>query len=169
MVIYIAGWHQYVDLAFLNTPCKHPTHSSQIEGSACLRQSVPRVSSTARSRLKTQRDTTVGEGCKQFRISTESHLVECQLRQADFLRTYYPDVDIPAELIREELAEDSKASSDLQAFDPYAGDLLATLVCRSERTRKKHAFLTFPMGQTGSELSEDSINSSDCRANSVYP
>lgn len=43
---------------------------------------------------------------------------------ANFLRTHFPDVDVPAELIREQLEDDSKQEKELQAFDPASGNLL---------------------------------------------
>ncbi|KAG6832341.1 hypothetical protein H0H87_001982 [Tephrocybe sp. NHM501043] len=68
-------------------------------------------------------------------------------RGANFLRTYLPDVDIPAELIRDELAQDAKISEKLGLFDPYMGNLLQPV------TVYDSAFLAFPMGELNRDLS----------------
>lgn len=72
--------------------------------------------------------------------------------QAQFLRTHYPDVDISSDLIREELTAEAQFSTDLQIFDPLAGNLLTSFSINA-RTRNKSLYLAFPMGETGSELS----------------
>ncbi|KAF8643784.1 hypothetical protein AX16_008803 [Volvariella volvacea WC 439] len=65
---------------------------------------------------------------------------------ANFLRMHFPDVDVPSELIREELVEDAKLSKELDIFDPYAANLL-------ELIRANDAlFLTFPMGELNADL-----------------
>ncbi|KAI0699676.1 hypothetical protein BC835DRAFT_1304385 [Cytidiella melzeri] len=70
---------------------------------------------------------------------------------AHFLRTHYPDVDIASELIRGELAEDAHRTSELLTLHPYCGNKLALITC-SERTRRKSAYLAFPVGPTGCDL-----------------
>ncbi|EKM55190.1 uncharacterized protein PHACADRAFT_208714 [Phanerochaete carnosa HHB-10118-sp] len=76
---------------------------------------------------------------------------------ANFLRTRYPDVDIASELIREELEETSRLSSEVQIFDPYAGNLLSVVSCGA-RTGRNASFLAFPMGQTGCDLNISGIS-----------
>ncbi|KAG6918151.1 hypothetical protein DXG01_016340 [Tephrocybe rancida] len=67
-------------------------------------------------------------------------------RGANFLRTYLPDVDIPAELIRDELAQDAKITERLGVFDPYIGNLLQPIVAYDS------AFIAFPMGELNRDL-----------------
>jgi hypothetical protein len=73
--------------------------------------------------------------------------------QANFLRTHYPDVDIASELIREELEDHARLSSDLRVFDPYMGNLLTFITCGTRKGRMA-SFLAFPMGPTACALSE---------------
>ncbi|EIN07235.1 hypothetical protein PUNSTDRAFT_144758 [Punctularia strigosozonata HHB-11173 SS5] len=69
---------------------------------------------------------------------------------AHYIRTYHPDVDIPAEIIRDEVANDYKIAQSVHKFDPYDGQLLDVAVRRSgTRTR---AYVVFPMGDSGKEL-----------------
>ncbi|KAJ6510161.1 hypothetical protein C8R47DRAFT_784787 [Mycena vitilis] len=70
---------------------------------------------------------------------------------ANFLRTYVPDIDIAAELIRHELTEDAKVLRQFEDFDPYAGNQLAAIV-RSDSDWKQSAFLAFPMGELSRDL-----------------
>ncbi|KAF5380885.1 hypothetical protein D9615_004029 [Tricholomella constricta] len=67
-------------------------------------------------------------------------------RGANFLRTYLPDVDIPAELIRDELSQDAKITQRLEVFDPYMGNLLEPVMTRDA------TFLAFPMGELNRDL-----------------
>ncbi|EPQ58301.1 hypothetical protein GLOTRDRAFT_137042 [Gloeophyllum trabeum ATCC 11539] len=70
---------------------------------------------------------------------------------AHFIRTYFPDVDIPGELIREEIAMDARASQQLQEFDPYAGETLEIVECY-DSSRKRGSCLAFPMGESKRDL-----------------
>lgn len=72
--------------------------------------------------------------------------------QANFLRTYVPDIEIPAELVRDEIESDTHAARKLEKFDPYAGNLLEAVYCPS--TRSQINLLCFPMGESNLELSE---------------
>lgn len=72
--------------------------------------------------------------------------------QAHFLRTYYPDIDIPGELIREEIDKDARITRELRNYDPYVGNLLESFLC-SETGRKSSAYLAFPTGNSNRELS----------------
>ncbi|RDX56514.1 hypothetical protein OH76DRAFT_1426024 [Lentinus brumalis] len=69
---------------------------------------------------------------------------------AQFIRTYYPDVDIPAELIRAEIAEDDKATQTWKSNDIFSGNLID--VCTVQVARKHVPYLAFPMGETNSQL-----------------
>ncbi|TFK55080.1 hypothetical protein OE88DRAFT_1732355 [Heliocybe sulcata] len=69
---------------------------------------------------------------------------------ANFIRTYFPDVDIPAELLREEIVADMQASRKLDEFDPCMGDTLEVVGCYDGR---KHGLaLAFPMGESKRDL-----------------
>ena len=72
--------------------------------------------------------------------------------QAHFLREHFPDVDITAELIRDEIVTDATISHKLEAFDPYMGNLLESICCRVGQS-KQAAFLAFPMGDLNGDLS----------------
>ncbi|KAG6866994.1 hypothetical protein C0991_003910 [Blastosporella zonata] len=67
-------------------------------------------------------------------------------RGANYLRTYLPDVDIPAELIRDQLAQDAKITEALDTFNPYMGNLLQHVVAHDS------AFMAFPMGELNRDL-----------------
>ncbi|OSD08614.1 hypothetical protein PYCCODRAFT_1380319 [Trametes coccinea BRFM310] len=69
---------------------------------------------------------------------------------AHFLRTFYPDIDIQAELIREEIAEDSRAAHKLGHDDPYVGNMVD--VSSFHVSRKNMAYVVFPMGETNRQL-----------------
>ncbi|OBZ69202.1 Solute carrier family 25 member 47-A [Grifola frondosa] len=86
-----------------------------------------------------------------LRVPTATILQRAE-QGAHFLRTYFPDVDIPAELIREEITEDARTMQQFHKYDPYAGNMLESLSF-FDGPRKKLAFLAFPMGGTNSDLS----------------
>ncbi|KAI0723995.1 hypothetical protein C8T65DRAFT_628157, partial [Cerioporus squamosus] len=69
---------------------------------------------------------------------------------AQFIRTYYPDVDIPAELIRAEIAEDDRTTRVWKNSDIFAGNLMD--VCSVQVARKNVPYLAFPMGETNNQL-----------------
>jgi hypothetical protein len=73
--------------------------------------------------------------------------------QANFLRTYYPDIEIPAELIRDEVHADTRISRKLEKYDPYAGNLLEAVQCQVGLVSQA-TFLCFPMGESNQDLSE---------------
>jgi len=62
-------------------------------------------------------------------------------------------VDIPADLIREHLTEATRYTDELRSFDPYAGNVLESVVA-SDANDKKHTYLAFPMGELKSDLSQ---------------
>ncbi|KAF8586543.1 hypothetical protein K439DRAFT_1615082 [Ramaria rubella] len=70
---------------------------------------------------------------------------------ARFLRTYYPDVDISFELLKDELQSDDEEAEVYSVLDPYAGNKLVQF---SMETRRKQVtqFLAFPCGETGADL-----------------
>ncbi|KAJ7688411.1 hypothetical protein B0H17DRAFT_657363 [Mycena rosella] len=70
---------------------------------------------------------------------------------ANFLRTYVPDVDIAAELIRDEITEDAKILREFDDFDPYVGNQLESII-RYDSLSKQSAFLAFPMGELNRDL-----------------
>ena len=68
------------------------------------------------------------------------------------MRTYYPDVDISADLIRETIAKDEQISANLRAHDIYFGNMIDVLSFSYQK--KAVAYVAFPMGETGCQLSE---------------
>lgn len=70
--------------------------------------------------------------------------------QANFLRTYFPDIEIPAELIRDEVETDARTTQDLEGFDPFSGNLLESI-----QLQDGGSYLCFPMGESKRELSEN--------------
>lgn len=66
--------------------------------------------------------------------------------QANFLRTYFPDIDITAELVRQELSTDAQFSRELEQYDPFLANVL-------ELQHGAPLFVAFPMGVIGSDLS----------------
>jgi hypothetical protein len=72
--------------------------------------------------------------------------------QAQFLRTYYPDVDVPAELIRKQVGVEAQLEDSLRLFDPLAGDLITSFHV-SDGSKRGWSFMAFPMGESGCDLS----------------
>ncbi|KAG6868232.1 hypothetical protein C0993_005932 [Termitomyces sp. T159_Od127] len=79
-------------------------------------------------------------------LQVQSTIRQNTERGANFLRTYHPDLDIPAELIRDELFQDAKITESLQTFDPYTRNLLQPVVA------DELAYLAFPMGELNRDL-----------------
>lgn len=75
------------------------------------------------------------------------------LGKAHFLRTYFPDLDIPAEIIRDEIEADIHISRRIDNHDPYTGNLLESLQC-SAGPSSLRTFLCFPMGESNQDLSQ---------------
>ncbi|KAI0273383.1 hypothetical protein BC834DRAFT_840342 [Gloeopeniophorella convolvens] len=88
----------------------------------------------------------------QPRLQT-TPLVQRAEQGAHFIRTHYPDVDIPAELIREQVGAEIQAENSLRSFDPLSGDLVTSFHLPNA-SKKWLTFMAFPMGETGCELSE---------------
>ncbi|GJJ12596.1 hypothetical protein Clacol_006839 [Clathrus columnatus] len=76
-----------------------------------------------------------------------------------FLRTNYPDVDISADLLKEEIQKDENA---LKVFDPYQGNEVAQLVFLDRKQRSRD-FIASPSGEIGSELNVYPIRGTDHR------
>jgi hypothetical protein len=72
--------------------------------------------------------------------------------QANFLRTHLPDVDIAADLIRNELVTDARITRQLKEFDPQLSTQLEVLYCQ-DMPSYPWAFLLFPMGELNRDLS----------------
>ncbi|KAJ7087172.1 hypothetical protein B0H15DRAFT_781592 [Mycena belliarum] len=70
---------------------------------------------------------------------------------ANFLRTFVPDIDIPAELIRDEITKDAKILREFEDFDPYAGNQLEPII-RWDSSSKQSSFLAFPVGELKRDL-----------------
>jgi hypothetical protein len=62
-------------------------------------------------------------------------------------------VDVPSELIREQVNEEAKLEDSLRAFDPLVGDLLAPFHV-FDGSKRPCGFIAFPMGESGCDLSE---------------
>ncbi|KAG7447915.1 uncharacterized protein BT62DRAFT_986039 [Guyanagaster necrorhizus] len=72
-------------------------------------------------------------------------------RGANFLRTHFPEVEIAAELIREEIETDAKVLRDQDVYNPYDGNLLETVISY-DSLRPTSSHLAFPMGELGRDL-----------------
>ncbi|KIK57712.1 hypothetical protein GYMLUDRAFT_203313 [Collybiopsis luxurians FD-317 M1] len=69
---------------------------------------------------------------------------------ANFLRTHFPDIDIAAELVRQELSADAQVTRALEQYDPFSGNTLELLHIPDAHSTP--IFLVFPMGETGCDL-----------------
>ena len=87
-----------------------------------------------------------------------------QTLQANFLRTYLPDVEIAEELIRNQLVEDMTLSRAYESFDPYLGNLLDSF---EPQNANDSAFLIFPTGETNQDLSESLTYAEDSTGNVI--
>lgn len=63
-------------------------------------------------------------------------------------------MDVPSELIREQVNEEAKLEDSLRAFDPLVGDLLAPFHV-FDGSKRPWGVIAFPMGESGCDLSED--------------
>jgi hypothetical protein len=61
-------------------------------------------------------------------------------------------VDVPAELIREQVGVEAQLEDSLRAFDPLVGDLVASFHV-SDGSKRQWSFMAFPIGETGCDLS----------------
>ena len=69
------------------------------------------------------------------------------------MKTYHPDVNIPLDLIKDELNLDGEITEELNAFDPYQGNTLLAMGYSENDKRKNGFLLAFPVGKLGSDLS----------------
>ncbi|KAF9052858.1 hypothetical protein BJ165DRAFT_1590856 [Panaeolus papilionaceus] len=67
---------------------------------------------------------------------------------ANFLRTYLPDVDITADLIREHLTEEANLEKKLEQFDPSSGNVLNVL----PNGNFEENLVLFPVGELSRDL-----------------
>ncbi|KAH7929725.1 hypothetical protein BV22DRAFT_1102220 [Leucogyrophana mollusca] len=91
-----------------------------------------------------------------LRMSND-YIVKRAQQGPHFLRTYIPDVDFPAELMKEELEADATLARDLSDFDPYSGNLLEVV---PSYQKQDTSFVLFPMGEFNSDLINEAENSS---------
>ncbi|PFH54274.1 hypothetical protein AMATHDRAFT_53159 [Amanita thiersii Skay4041] len=70
---------------------------------------------------------------------------------ANFLRTYHPDMDVSAALVKEHIIEASDLTRQLGIFDPYVGNLMESAVALDSEGTKR-AYLVFPMGEINCDL-----------------
>ncbi|ETW86045.1 hypothetical protein HETIRDRAFT_311448 [Heterobasidion irregulare TC 32-1] len=98
-----------------------------------------------------------GNGVNAFPVTRspllpKSPITKYQLYEqgVHFLRTCHPDVDIPSDLIRDEIVADTQESARLEIFDPFLGNNIDS--AHWAFGPEKSSFLAFPMGETTSEL-----------------
>ncbi|KAF5330881.1 hypothetical protein D9619_005450 [Psilocybe cf. subviscida] len=77
---------------------------------------------------------------------------------ANFLRTYVPDAEIPEELIRAHLVDDTMWSRQMQVFDPYEGNSLEIV---HDAASGAPSLLVFPTGQINDHLSYTRLHLSE--------
>jgi hypothetical protein len=75
-------------------------------------------------------------------------------------------VDLPAELIREQVGIEAQLEDSLRVFDPLVGDLVTSFHV-PDGSRKPWSFMAFPMGENGCDLSEGTSHLAGRRANVV--
>lgn len=72
--------------------------------------------------------------------------------QAKFLRTYHPDIDIPFDLIKDELEYDDKFNYGRANLDSFMGNIISATYC-NEGIKKRAIALAFPTGVLNRDLS----------------
>lgn len=75
-------------------------------------------------------------------------------------------MDIPAELIREQVGIEAQLEDSLRVFDPLVGGLVASFHV-SDGSKRPWSFIAFPMGESGCDLSEGISHSARRRANVI--
>ncbi|KAK7061434.1 60S ribosomal protein [Favolaschia claudopus] len=106
---------------------------------------------SSRARLKTGNPTDVFPATRPPPWQMPKMRIPQRAEQgANFLRTFLPDIDVPSELIREQLTEDAEELRQFEEFDPYAGNQLETIVLSD--TSSLAAFVAFPMGELSRDL-----------------
>ena len=72
--------------------------------------------------------------------------------QANFMRSYFPDIDVPTEIMREHVAESTQYTKELNKFDPLEGNLLGGIT-PADPHGGIQAYIAFPMGELKTDLS----------------
>ncbi|KAF8965245.1 hypothetical protein BDZ97DRAFT_1659285 [Flammula alnicola] len=117
------------------------------------------VTKPSNTRLKFGRQVNIFPATRALPLETARTNTQQRAEQgANFLRTYVPDVEIPAELIRDQLVQDTIRSRELRSFDPYLGNLLD--IFEPQGTRNT-SYLVFPTGETNRNLNFTEICYSD--------
>lgn len=73
-------------------------------------------------------------------------------------------MDVPADLIREQVGVEARLEDSLRVFDPLVGDLVTSFYV-SDGSKQSRGFIAFPMGETGCDLSEDTSHPARRRTN----
>lgn len=68
----------------------------------------------------------------------------------DYIRTYFPDVDVSAEVIKEEMQADAR---QLSQFNAQIGNVMDVVHCGPEQ----ETFLCFPVGQTEVDIANGEL------------
>ncbi|KAK7693787.1 hypothetical protein QCA50_003359 [Cerrena zonata] len=97
---------------------------------------------------------------KRIPARTNTNVPQTAEQATQFLRLHYPDADFPHDIVRNHIAEDLDAHHKQKAFDPYAGNSLATFVVRAN-TRQSESYVAFPMGETGCQLNVSPVLTSE--------
>ncbi|KAJ8468206.1 hypothetical protein ONZ45_g17329 [Pleurotus djamor] len=87
---------------------------------------------------------------------------------ANFLRTFLPDIEITAELIREQIIEDEGYLKKLREFDPFSGTLLASLTPRTTSSSPT-VLLCYSMGELNTDLNISPFTVSDSSSLNFTP
>jgi hypothetical protein len=80
-------------------------------------------------------------------------MVDTHMLQAHFIRTHFPEVDVPSHLIRDEIESETLFLRGLAVFDPMKGNIFKSVQCRPGFSNDLASFLVFPMGELDNELS----------------
>lgn len=75
-------------------------------------------------------------------------------------------MDIPAELIREQISVEARLEDSLRVFDPLVGDIVTSFHV-SDGSKQPRGFIAFPMGETGCDLSESTSHPARRRTNVI--
>lgn len=73
--------------------------------------------------------------CPQRLVMPHLSVGRRAVQGANFIRTYHPDVDVPSELIREQLMEAVEYTDGLRDSDPHAGSLLESVLASDSHNR----------------------------------
>ncbi|KDQ61038.1 hypothetical protein JAAARDRAFT_204806 [Jaapia argillacea MUCL 33604] len=136
----------------------YPCLEEGVLNAATLQDKNGRLEWTLASRNKARRLTPKGQPTVIFPATRPPEIqaphggIQQRSEQgAHFLRTYLPDVDIPAELIREEIAADARSTEKFQDYDPSLGNVFDVIRCYDD-VRDPHCFMVAPIGEYGIDL-----------------